>query len=572
MTDLPRPLILEWVAQQTQSQALVDRITGPEFLILHSGITPFPTGAVRYYFIVQPLTSVNREEIESEAQRLRCLPLTFSFNMVNVSRVQQRQYAEGLEDILMADLSCRYHLDVMEMQHIYLDQPATLILKPISRDGLPFYLTDEERKAFLADDYQQLVGYDLLSPDPLIWFYFNREKTDASKWYLTSWHKMAVFPIIPPPEQDPTSEVAQLRDIFTEAEDVEDMSTPFGTWWTDRDIFRNEVNLFVSSLRIDNYFTIDLEDDVLARELGEMWSIDYYGTFSLPAGLDANPNKKIHVFASNKSLGLDAPTWFQDALLRIRLGYLPLFYLGGDWVQYVEPLMENMARLQYAATRAYLQMAQTSNLVLEEYVWEVKCLPNLLISAPFSALSEVTAFENLFRAFLIETRNWQVIECPDLETCARRRLAIEKENPSLHPLGISIPADPETVYLVIDTSPGASTISPEIETINPQEVNGLSVAAQRGIPISRRHQVKLDGDITFRYIPSHKATYSFYYNEEHQLFIAETEDPVEILTRMKKVKEDLLSPWGESYYKYHPETKLRREHFLPSRLLKKRYV
>ena len=624
MASLPQPLVLEWVAQSTQSQALVNRLMSSDFLILQSGITPLPTGAVRYYFIVQPLSSsVNRGEIIKQAQQISNLALTFTFNMVNVSLLQQRQYAQGLEDILMAYLSCRYHLEVAEMEHIYLSNPNTLILKPLSRTGLSFYMTEEERRALLSEDYEVLVGYDLLSSDPLIWFYLNKEKTESdrglgqpgdprSQWYVRSWHGMAIFPIIPPPEEEgigdaggskihlPTSSVAQFRDFFVEAEDIEDMSTPFGIWWTDRDIFRNEVNLFVSSLRLENYFILHLSEDIidLAKELARMWEINYYGAFSIyprpgekatsEEGLirdQPQSSKMTHVFAPTKTLGLDVATWFQDALLRVRLGYLPIFYIGGDWVQYVEPLIENMARLQYAAIRAYYQVSQTNNAVLEEHVWEVKCLPNLLIAAPFSALSEVIAFENLFRSYLPETRNWQVIECPDLETCTRRRLAIIQEDPSLRPLGITVPAEPGTIYLVLDTSLGQGTITPQIGNINPEQANGLSEATQRGIAITKRHEISLKGDlnITYHYIPKNKATYSFYLDEELvmnptrppiselHLMTVETEDPVSIYKGMSNAKEDLLSPWGESYYKYHPEVALRRDHFLPSRLLRKKF-
>ncbi len=584
MSNLAKPLVLDWVAQPTQSQALVDRLLGPDFLILQSGITPLPTGAVRYYFIAQPLNnSIDRQAIEEEAQRLAHLALTFTFSMVGISLIRQRQYAQGLEDILMAYLTCKFNLDVTEMEHIYLEQPAALILRPISRDGLPFYVSEEERLSFLNVDYESLIGYDLLTSDPLIWFYLAREKMDSQKWYIASWQGIAILPIAPPPEEEPTSEVAQVRDIFVEAEDVEDMSTPFGTWWTDRDIFKNETNLFVSSFRVENYFTLDLDPDLLemARDLAELWSIDYFGTF--PVYPDVSQQNKtsrvIHVFAPNQSLGLDVPTWFKDALLKIRLGQLPLFYLGGDWVQYVEPLLENMARLQYAATRAYYQVAETTNKALTEFVWDVKCLPNLLISAPFSTLNEVKTFENLFRAYLPETRYWQVIECPDLETCARRRLAIEQQDSSLRPLGMDIPADPEITYLVIDTPAGTGTISPQIGTITPEQANGLSKARQRGIPLSRQHHVKLDGVITFHYVPSVKTTYSFCYDEERKdklsapihLMTLATEEPVDVLTKMTDCPENLLSPWGASYYKYNPDRPLRRDHFMPSFLLEKKY-
>lgn len=581
MSNLPKPIVLDWIAQPTQSQALVDRLLGPDFLILQSGITPLPTGAVRYYFIAQPLNNtINRQAIEEEAQRLAHQALTFTFNMVNVSLLQQRQYAQGLEDILMAYLACKFNLDVAEMEHIYLENPATLVLRPLSRSGLPFYMSEEERLSFLNVDYESLVGYDLLTPDPLVWFYLAREPMDANKWYLASWQGIAILPIMPPPEEDPESEVAQVRDIFTEPEDVEDMSTPFGMWWTDRDLFKNETNLFVSSYRVENYFTLDLDDDMLetARDVAELWGIDYYGTFPIyPDISDVSTSRVVHVFGPNRQLkespilSLDIPSWFKDALLKIRLGQLPLFYLGGDWVQYVEPLLENMARLQYAAVRAYSQVAETTNKALAEYVWDVKCLPNLLISAPFGALSEVKIFENLFRAYLPETRNWQVIECPDLETCARRRLAIEQQDSSLRPLGMDIPADPDITYLVINTPSGAGTLSPQVEAISPEQANGEK-GSQRGISTTRQHHVKLDGTITFHYIPSVKTSYSFYLDESMHLMTVATDDPVEVLTKMTACQENLLSPWGASYYKYHPERPLRRDHFMPSFLLEKKYV
>lgn len=598
MANLPKPFVLDWIAQPIQSQALLDRLLSPNFLILQSGITPLPTGAVRYYFIVQPLNeSINRQSIEEEAQRLSYLALTFTFNMVGVSLLKQRQYAEGLEDILMAYLSCKFNLDVNEMEHIYLDRPATLILRPISRDGLSFYLSEEERLTFLNVDYESLIGYDLLTPDPLIWFYLARENSNVQKgvinspgdprsqWYIASWQGIAILPIAPPPEEDPVSEVAQVRDIFVEAENIEDMSTPFGVWWTDRDIFKNETNRFVSSLRVDNYFTLDLDSNLLetARDLAELWAIDYYGTFPVYPDISDHTSRVIYVFAPSRNTPenpvrlLDIPSWFKDALLKIRLGQLPLFYIGGDWVQYVEPLMENMARLQYAAIRAYNQVAETNNLALAEYVWDVKCLPNLLISAPFSALSEVKVFESLFRAYLPETRNWQVMECSDLETCTRRRLALIQEDPDLHPLGLTIPADPETTYLVIDTSAGSGTLSSQIETIKPEQANGFSnKGSQRGISNHRQHHIKIETTITFRYVPSVKATYSFYLRHKDassslHLMTIETEDPTEIINRMTSRQEDLLSSWGASYHKYNPERPLRRDHFMPFHLLKTKY-
>ena len=555
---MSEPLVLEWVAQPTDSQDIINIITSPSFLVIMNGITPLSTGAIRYYYIVQPLTS-SHQDLQERIERIEYLPLTFAFNMVGVSLLQQRQYAQGLEEIIMAYLVSEYHIDVVEMEQIYLDDPSTLILKPMSRDGFPVYMSEEERSNILSEDYDSLVGYDLLSYDPLVWFYLDKEKIDPKTWYITSWHGMALFPIIPPPEQEPTSEVAKSQDIFIEPEDVEDMSTPLGIWWTDRDLFRREIKLFVSSLRLDRYFTMFFDEDILdlAIALGRLWKIEYYGTFAPPKG-----NKVVHVFASTTNLEINVASWFEDAIIKVRLGQLPTFYLGGDWVQYAEPTMDNMAHLQYAATRAYTQIAEANNPVLMDTIKEVRCLPNLLIAAPFSALDEVVAMENLFRAYLPETKNWQVIECSDLETSTQRRLIIQQDDPSLQPLGMIIPADPEVVYLVVDTPLGSETLSLREE--------GLTTQANGNVKRRREHQVKVPGEIKYSYIASYKETYLFSLDNIPLLRIA-TKEPVALMTKLNNHKEALLSSWGESYLKYYPETPLRREFFLPERILRKKY-
>lgn len=419
------PFILEWIAQFNQSIPLINRLVPPKFVVVQQNITPLQTGAIRYFFIVQSNASDEEiNEIKEEAQRLNYLPLTFTFNFSGLSDEERRTYPQGLEDILMAYLTCHYHYDIGEMEHLYLTNPDTLILKPLSSQGDPIYLSEEESQNIFDEDYQPLLGYDLLSPDPLIWYYLDKENLDRP-WYLTSWHHLAIIPMKSPNGNN----------------------TPYGDWWIDRDLFRSDVNRFVSSLRLRGYFTLSFnEDENHVRDIGLMWSIEYQGNYPI-----IDSDEVIHVFFSQQDFFPDAATWFSNSLLRIKLNELPLFYLGGDWVQYVEPQLENMARLQYAAQRAYQQIDSNDK-------DKVKCLPNLLIVAPFKSLIDVKTFREYFEVYLLETRNWQVIVCANREVGQRRIETLKGIRSDLTPWLMNIPADPDLTYLVADTSAGEPTL------------------------------------------------------------------------------------------------------------------
>jgi hypothetical protein len=551
---------LEWIADPYQSEKIIESLTR-DFLVLQSSIISLPTGASRYSFIVEPLshTSVDLlEKLKKEIIKINYIALSFSFNMVGVPILTQRQYAQGLEKILMSYLGCRYSLEVGEMEHLYLDHPATLVLRPISMEGLPFYMSEEERLAFLGEDFHQLIGYDLLSPDPLVWFYFKHNEIEPGVRHITSFHGMAIFPIVPPPEEDTKTEIATFHDFFHEAEEVEDLSTIWGNWWTERDIFKQETMRFVASWRREGYIALFLEESNLeiARDLAEMWQIDYYGAFPMP-----DSQEEVHVFAPKKDLqsSLDLTTWFKESIRRIRLDELPLYFLGGDWTQYVEPTLEKMARLQYAARRAYRDLP---NIVMKRYVEQVLCLPNLLLAAPISSLQEATLWEEYFRSYLSQTPHWQVVECPDREICQQRESVAKLQDPTLEPMFFQIPADPERYFLVLDTAAGSTTLELGGEVSSFTQANGISSRVE--------HEISLPGKITYQYHPDIVTAYSFYLDDEiHLVTLPLEEAPKRVLSQPK---EDLLSPWGECYLKYHPESKPRREHLLSERSLKCMFI
>lgn len=417
---------LEWIAQFNQSLPLINQLIPPKYIIVQQNITPLQTGAIRFFFIIQSNTSDDEiNEIKKEAQRLNYLPLTFTFNFAGLSDEEVRIYPQGLENILIAYLSCHYHYDIGEMEHLYLTNPNTLILKPLSRQGDPIYLSEEESQNIFGENYQHLLGYDLLTSDPLIWYYLNKENLDRP-WYLTSWYHLAIIPMKSPNGNN----------------------TPFGDWWVDRDLFRSDIDRFISSLRLRGYFTLpfSVNDNLdYVRDIGLMWSIDYLGKYPI-----VDSDKDIHVFLTQQNFTPDAATWFSNSLLRLKLNELPLFYLAGEWVQYVEPQLENMARLQYAAQRSFQQIGGNG---------DIKCLPNLLIVAPFGSLTDVKSFQEYFDVYLLETKNWQVIVCANQEVGQRRIETLKEIRPDLTPLLINIPADPNLTYLVLDTSAGESSIT-----------------------------------------------------------------------------------------------------------------
>ena len=575
-----RSLHLEWISSSEKSEPILSLLADPDFVIIQSGIIPLPTGATRYSFIILSLNHNKLHALQERIDEISYQPLTFSFNVVSLSFLTQRKYGQSLVHLLTPYLTCQRDLPVVDIHQTYLSNPETIILEPRGSDGLPFYVSTQERQEMLIEtkDLDHLIGYDLLTADPLVWYYLDRNNISPSNWYLVSWRGMALIPIDAPREEDePTTEVARVADIFDEPEDDDDQITGLGLWSIATDEFVTNTRMFTSSLRREGFFILSSGINLtFARQFGEMWKIGYYGSYTSPDHdqstyhvfradssdlSDTDPNFKIG-FTSAHDLGLETPSWFRESLLQIELGYLPTIPISGSWIQFVEPTLSNMAILQYAAIRAYYQVGTSLNPTLLGSIWQVKCLPNLIISAPFASWQEVLEFTTILTSSLLpQTRNWYVIESPDLPTAEYRRLLIQQKEPDLQPMAMTIPADPTGVYLVVDTSSGQNPI------ILPDESNITSLPTpqpNQGLVIDVK-PIPVNGQVQFKYIANVDPTYMFSINDL-PILTTSTNDPFAVATL---VASNLLSPWGESYLRYNPNSKIERFHLQPERVLRR---
>src|SRR5690606_32279996 len=106
----------------------------------------------------------------------------------------QEKSLPPLEEIIRAHLEKTFHLSIDGFSRIY--SSDEIILKPMSKNHLPIYLSPHER----FPDYSGLLGLSLFSDDLLIWYYLSEmdEKIDN----LQSWSGLALIPT-PNEERDP---------------------------------------------------------------------------------------------------------------------------------------------------------------------------------------------------------------------------------------------------------------------------------------------------------------------------------------------------------------------------------
>lgn len=594
---------LEWVAQPQESQEILREINSSAFLIIQSQVTTYSSGAYRYFYLVKALTpDYNYEDLQARISRLTYLPLTFTFNMVGIEITQQRQYAKGLRNIILAFLTTKWHMPIVQVEAEYLQDPSTLLLKPITPSGDLLYISKGDQERFQQlHNYDFLVGYDLLSADPLIWFYLAKETpgeyTSTSRenpfhrWNLVSWEQMALFPIFPPTKEDPPlsqSDPARVETFLNQPDDVAVEVTSYGLWWTQRDLFVEETRRFANSWRRERYFPLIIPSNLLplTREIATEWKINYYGEFPIAPSLASKEEVDfISVFSLVEDMGVEVSTWFRQALDEIQLGRIPSILIGGEWVQFVEPLLSNMARLQYAAIRSYQRVAFSKNPLLLQFIGAVKCLPNLLLTARFTSWEEVTTFRNFFQGYLALTQSWQVIVCPDEATCSLRAQQIKDKDSSLQPHGFILPADPDQVYLVVNTPPGVYSVTFRDDVTAIQDITsstGLNIdmswvrsegnnpqdptQANAKIEVLSRFQLEPS------YFPHYHTAYTFSLINAitkevviSNLITMAIEDPIAVLQEI--TLEDLLAPWGKSYLRKYPQANLHRGYFLPKRQL-----
>lgn len=469
----------------------------PESLtIIQNGSQALPNGVYRYYLISK----------EKPEKKESFSPLTLSFNMVGFSFPDIKKYTQGIKEIVIAYFAC-YGIDIT-LESTFLNNPETALLTPVY-DGIPLYYPEEERNIIVQELQNIPLGFDLLSSDPLVWFYL-RDKN----WPIEEWKGMALLPINT--EKEFTGGVEEAINTL---ENV-DESSPEGIYTIQRDIFKDETKRFLASMRREGYFAIKGNKE-LAYHLAQFWEINYFGEF-----------KGYNIFRGKWDLfSLDIPSWFSDSLVRIQLGKLPLFYFGDEYVQYAEPTLINMALLQYAAVRAYVQAGGL-------HPEEVKVLPNLLIAAPFFSLDEVKKFKEAFNIYLPQIPSWSAEPCPDLEICQ------ERSQVAGFPLVLEIPADVHP-YLVVNRG--------EFKKGTPEKIE------------IKKGEVPLP-DISFKYYASLENTYTFMVNDISLITIV-TSDPVQITQDLNKRKQDLLSPWGYKFLIYYPKAPLERVFFLPEEQL-----
>lgn len=383
------PRVIEWIGESQESQQVIDLIHQSKLLIVNNSIVPLPTGKSRYFFILLGQDTSYRPILDKIAT-FHYQPLTFSFDMSQYPLEQQKEIEQGLKNILISGL-------FDDFESYYISTPPTLILKPITKEGLPVYVSEKQKAYYCNKNYQELVGYDLLSADPLVWYYLSEQPKQLD---VKSWSGMAIIPIR-----------------------------------KENDMIKIETTRFITSLHNRGLIAYRGRSQQ-AIKLAKMWGITYLGTF----------NDTV-ILSTPQQLGFD----INNALINIDLSGLPIYYWGDEWVQYVEPTLDNMAKIQYAARRAYLQVAKAKNKNLLGYLDDVKCLSNLLISAPFSSQQEVDDFQNIFKSFLMASPNWSVIVLPDLKQAEDRANKIAKRYPDLNPLSFVLPSNPNVGYLVVDT-------------------------------------------------------------------------------------------------------------------------
>lgn len=382
----------EWVTNYGTSDRIISLLESPDFLVINKGENPLESGAIRYYYLV---ASANRESIASIQELINQItypPLVLTFDMDSVDEIKKRIYTQGLENIILAYLQRQgFSAEETEMTEFN----SSVNIKPLTASGLPLYLSHGEYTNLISElmELNSYIGYDLLYPDPLVWYYFNTVDEVESPWDIFIWRGMAVIG-------------------FDEREE--------------RTMYLRDVNRAVSSLQLDGYFTVQADEEL------ELFAYDWYFKYFYDHGYDTDEYAvfKVTPHQADPYNNRDK-NWLINAWRRHKIeNKNPIFSVVGEWIQRMEQSLDNMVKLQYAA----ILSAEDNNLATHS----IKCLPNLHINVEFQNLDEVGRFREGLLSYLPQSKTWQVSSCVD--EC---QLTGEGK-----PRQIIIPANPSHRYIV----------------------------------------------------------------------------------------------------------------------------
>lgn len=417
---------------------------------LQSEVFDLGSGRIRtaYYFT---LDSENRwKEIEKAIEKIRFYPLTLSFLPErNASPDEISRQDQGLLSILPGLISrlSDFSVSFIEKERLSYQQSFRYLYTPITLDNQPlpqgkgvplFYPPDEIDSLVKKINPQALVGYQLLSDQELA--FYALENLPVLKEKVVEFAGLALFPI-------------SSQDL----QDFED---------------KQQILMAVDKLTQEGYFTfsrLDPEDLALLEELAAQWQTEKITQvnppklkgkkYPIPPGLTGFTQQDFDAFLRSEygypivvyrtSLDLGQPqSWYLQSLKAIKLSSLPTYTFTLAESLSVEYLPEIQARFTYAALRAYLDLTQ-NNPLLVNYLSSVRISESYSLTAIFSRYEDVLFLREKVQDYLSQAGNWIASGCLDVNYCLAQRAIIQKENPELKPLVITLSNQEQ--YLVINT-------------------------------------------------------------------------------------------------------------------------
>ncbi len=426
------------------------------FLIVSKVVLNLGSGRFRYQYVIEtPPGNLNHfvERIRTLIDEVSYYSLEFTWRpdpSANPETVADQ--LEGLKSLLIPLLSAEAHIDVtsIDVSSVLIDPlysgDRLYKLSPLSTDdssdsttsGRSLYFAPHEiGDIFDKIQIENLVGYESLSSDPLVFYILRRldqEKIQPSNpsLGLTSHRGIILSKISLNP--DP---IARL----------------------DHDLYKESILQGVIKYRDDGYFVLteegfSSEEMLLAEEIGKLWQIETVDHFYMPV-LQSDRPSFVTVFRSRIPLGADPVSWMRSALLALKFDLLPSYTLGYPEMAYMSTAFDNRARLQYAAVRVMAQMAE-ENPLLVPFIPSIYVGENLSVTGMFGQYEDVEMFTEKFRILLNQGQVWSVFDCgltaAEINRCLVQRWVLHEEKPQYRPLLVEIPfAGRQRKYLVVDT-------------------------------------------------------------------------------------------------------------------------
>lgn len=435
-----------------------------KFTILNSNHQDLGSGRKHYEYFIDisrdiagnPVLAVTLKNIQSNIDKIQYQPLTLSWSpspqLLHEEVVKYRDnYINILKPLLTSITG--YQIDIIGTT-VYKngDNQPVYSFAPLTNDDTPsgfgrslYYSSDELGYFQNKADPEILMGYQLLTSDPLIVEVNNRFKS-GQNLYL-------------------------YENLFL----VKSLDNNL----------KFDADMLLDKLRTEGYFAITdqmFSSDELGVivEISELWSIKKIGEFyvdewiqpstgSTILGTTSDDVKRetkflehrlVVVFKTLVDFNMSPISWLTMALAAVQHDLLPQFTISYPQMMSIDLTVINRAKLQYAAILTMIQITY-GNLLLIPFVSSIHVGDDFSITGMFTRYEDTREFLDKFIFYLNESQYWTVYPCGnDLNMSIAERWKLARDNKDLHPLLIplsnGLTGEP-TLYLVVDTTPYRNT-------------------------------------------------------------------------------------------------------------------